>query len=156
MTLDLLGDKWTLLVVRDLLFLDKRKFGELAASPEGIPTNILTDRLRRLEECGVLVKVPYLSRPRRFEYHLTERGLDLLPVLRAMIQWGHRHLPGTGSPPPGALEKIGGAHEQAAVAPSPPPLSQLPPRPRRERGDKKKEGGRWDRGTGVKSGPCLP
>jgi len=127
MTLDLLGDKWTLLVVRDLLFLGKRKFGELAASPEGIPTNILTDRLRRLEECGVLVKVPYLSRPQRYEYHLTERGMDLLPVLRAIIQWGHRHLPGTGSPPPGALERL--AELMSRQAPSPPAPLPAPPTP---------------------------
>jgi len=53
-TLDLLGDKWTLLVVRDLLFVGKRRFGEFLESPEGIPTNILTDRLRRLEEHGVV------------------------------------------------------------------------------------------------------
>lgn len=104
-TLDLLGDKWTLLVVRDILFFGKRRFGELAASPEGIPTNILSDRLRRLEECGVLVKAPYLTRPQRYEYHLTERGRDLLPVLRAMIEWANRHLPGTAKAPPGMLEK---------------------------------------------------
>jgi len=104
-TLDLLGDKWTLLVVRDLLFFGKRRFGELASSPEGIPTNILSDRLRRLEECGVVVKVPYESRPQRYEYHLTERGNDLTPVLRAMIQWAQTHLPGVAmAPPPGMMK----------------------------------------------------
>jgi DNA-binding HxlR family transcriptional regulator len=113
-TLDLLGDKWTLLVVRDLLFFGKRRFGELASSPEGIPTNILSDRLRRLEECGVVVKVPYVSRPQRYEYHLTERGNDLTPVLRAMIHWAQSHLPGTAmAPPPGLLVR---ATEAAATA----------------------------------------
>jgi DNA-binding HxlR family transcriptional regulator len=100
-TLELVGDKWTLLVVRDLLLFDKRRFGEILSSPEGIPTNILADRLRRLEESGLVTKVPYPSRPQRHEYHLTPKGADLLPVLRAMIEWASRHLPGTGAPPPG-------------------------------------------------------
>ena len=81
--LDLLGDKWTLLVIRDLLFFGRRRFNELQSSPEGIPTNILSDRLRRLEEHGVLVKVPYQTRPPRHEYHLTPKGADLLPIPRA-------------------------------------------------------------------------
>jgi DNA-binding HxlR family transcriptional regulator len=93
--LDLLGDKWTLLVVRDLLFVGKRRFGEFLASPEGIPTNILTERLRRLEECGIVARTPYQERPQRFEYHLTRKGTDLLPVLRAIAEWARRHIPGT-------------------------------------------------------------
>ncbi|HET9209833.1 MAG TPA: helix-turn-helix domain-containing protein [Thermoanaerobaculia bacterium] len=104
-TLDLLGDKWTLLVVRDLLFVGKRRFGELLESPEGIPTNILSDRLRRLEEHGVVEKSLYSSRPRRYEYRLTARGADLFPVLRAMAEWGLRHLPGTAAPPEEVLRK---------------------------------------------------
>jgi DNA-binding HxlR family transcriptional regulator len=101
--LDILGDRWTLLVVRDLLFLGKRRFGELLASPESIPTNILTDRLRRLEESGIVVKVPYQTRPQRFEYHPTAKGTDLLPILKAMIDWGQRHIPGTPESPPRAV-----------------------------------------------------
>lgn len=109
-TLDLLGDKWTLLVVRDLLFLRKRRFGEFLESPEGIPTNILTDRLRRLEEHGVVEKSLYSERPRRYEYRLTARGAELFPVLRAMAEWGLRHLPGTSAPP---AEVLQGAYERA-------------------------------------------
>jgi DNA-binding HxlR family transcriptional regulator len=104
--LDLLGDKWTLLVIRDLLFFGKRRFNELQSSAEGIPTNILSDRLRRLEEHGAIVKVLYQTRPQRHEYHLTPKGADLLPVLRAMIEWANRHLPGTATPPPGFLERV--------------------------------------------------
>jgi DNA-binding HxlR family transcriptional regulator len=104
-TLDLLGDRWTLLVVRDLLFFGKHRFGDFLTSFEGIPTNILTDRLRRLEECGVVVKVPYSSRPQRYEYHLTAKGTDLLPVLRAMAKWAHRHIPGMPSMPPEFLDQ---------------------------------------------------
>ncbi len=104
-TLDLLGDKWTLLVVRDLLFLRKRRFGEFLESPEGIPTNILSDRLRRLEEHGVVEKSLYSRHPRRYEYQLTARGADLFPVLRAMAEWGLRHLPGTTAPPQEILQR---------------------------------------------------
>ncbi|HEV8580747.1 MAG TPA: helix-turn-helix domain-containing protein [Thermoanaerobaculia bacterium] len=104
--LDLLGDKWTLLVVRDLLFFDKHRFGDFTNSLEGIPTNILTDRLRRLEDAGVVVKVPYSSRPQRFEYHLTPKGADLFPILRAMIEWAGRHVPGVGKATPEQLEQV--------------------------------------------------
>jgi DNA-binding HxlR family transcriptional regulator len=109
-TLDLLGDRWTLLVVRDLLFVGKRRFGEFLESPEGIPTNILSDRLRRLEEHGVVEKSLYSSRPQRYEYRLTARGADLFHVLLAMAEWGLRHLPGTTAPPE---EVLRGAYEAA-------------------------------------------
>ena len=95
----------TLLVIRDLLFFGKRRFNELQSSAEGIPTNILSDRLRRLEEHGAIIKVPYQARPPRHEYHLTPKGADLLTVLRAMIEWANRHIPGTALPPPGFLER---------------------------------------------------
>jgi DNA-binding HxlR family transcriptional regulator len=111
-TLDILGDRWTLLVVRDLLFQGKRRFGELLASPESIPTNILADRLRRLEETGVVVKVPYQTRPQRFEYHPTAKGTDLFPILLAIIDWASRHIPGTPSMP----EKLQKLREQAEAA----------------------------------------
>ena len=93
-TLDLLGDKWTLLVVRDLLFLRKRRFGEFLESPEHIPTNILTDRLRRLEEHGVVEKALYQQHPRRYEYRLTPKGLDLYPIVMAIVHWGDVHMSG--------------------------------------------------------------
>ena len=102
--LDLLGDRWTLLVIRDLLFLGKRRFGELLSSPEGIPTNILSDRLRRLEEGGLVEKAAYQLRPPRHEYQLTPKGMDLLPVLRTLVEWALRHLPACEAPPPGVLE----------------------------------------------------
>ena len=114
-TLDLLGDRWTLLVIRDLLLLGKRRFGELLASPEGIPTNILTDRLRRLEECGIVVKAPYQDRPQRCEYHLTRKGTDLLPVLTAIAEWARRHIPGVpAATPPEFVENVKEAIRRAA------------------------------------------
>lgn len=103
--LDLIGDKWTLLVIRDLLFLGNRRFGELLSSPEKIPTNILSDRLRRLEDCGLVVKVSYQERPPRYEYQLTAKGADLFPVLRALAGWANRHIPGTMVPPRELAEK---------------------------------------------------
>lgn len=93
-SLDLLGDKWTLLVVRDLL-LGKRTYGELQASPEGVPTNILADRLKKLQAQGIVEKTVYQERPRRYAYHLTDKGSDLMPVLRSMVQWANKHVPGT-------------------------------------------------------------
>ena len=93
--LDLLGDKWSLLVIRDLMFTDKRQYGEFLASPEGIPTNILAERLKRLEGYGIISKQPYQERPVRYRYQLTERGHDLRPVLVAMIQWANQHMPDT-------------------------------------------------------------
>lgn len=92
--LDILGDKWTLLVVRDLT-LGRTRFKEFMESPEGIPTNILTERLARLERGGVLEKRPVPSGVRRHTYHLTEKGEALGPILLAMKEWGLRYEEGT-------------------------------------------------------------
>jgi DNA-binding HxlR family transcriptional regulator len=101
--LDIVGDSWTLLVIRDLLFYDKHRFADFLASPEGISTNILAERLQRLERCGLVEKRAYQERPRRYEYVLTARGYDLLPVVRAVITWGKTHVPGTAKHPPAGL-----------------------------------------------------
>src|SRR6266540_1729237 len=82
-TLDVLGDRWTLLVVRDLMR-RKRRFAELADSPERIPTNILADRLKRLVGLGVVESRQYSAHPPRAEYQLTAKGEDLRPVLGTM------------------------------------------------------------------------
>ena len=93
-SLDLLGDKWTLLVVRDLL-LGKTTYTDFQKSPEGIPTNILAERLKRLQSAGIIEKSRYQERPKRYAYHLTKKGNDLRPVLSAMIDWGNKYIPGT-------------------------------------------------------------
>jgi DNA-binding HxlR family transcriptional regulator len=93
-TLDLIGDKWSLLVVRDLLH-GKQTFGELLESPEGIPTNLLADRLKRLEEAGIVVANAYQERPVRYAYTLTDKGEALGEVLLALVNWGRKHIPGT-------------------------------------------------------------
>ena len=97
-TLDILGDRWTLLVVRDLVR-GKRRFAELVESAERIPTNILADRLKRLVSLGVVQSRRYSDRPPRLEYQLTEKGEDLRPVLRAMVEWGIKHAGGRVPPP---------------------------------------------------------
>lgn len=99
-TLDLVGDKWSLLVVRDL-FRGSATYGELQNSFEGIPTNILADRLRKLEEAGIIAKSAYQQRPVRYSYELTRKGKSLGDVLLAIVRWGKTHIPGTqvlGSP----------------------------------------------------------
>ena len=93
-SLDLLGDKWTLLVVRDLL-LGKTTYSEFLHSPEGIPTNILAERLKRLQAAGIIDKARYQDRPVRYAYQLTAKGRDLGAVLSAMIDWGNKYIPGT-------------------------------------------------------------
>lgn len=95
--LDIVGDKWTLLVIRDL-FLGKRRYGEFQSSPEAIPTNILADRLKRLEAAGLIKKVYYQDNPPRAEYFLTSRGADLGPTLRTMLDWGEKYLPNVKVP----------------------------------------------------------
>jgi DNA-binding HxlR family transcriptional regulator len=101
--LDLLGDRWTLLVIRDLLLYDKRRFAEFLASPERIATNILADRLERLERCGLVERRPAADHAARSEYHPTARGWDLAPVLRELIRWGQQHVPGTAKQPPAGV-----------------------------------------------------
>lgn len=92
--LEIVGDKWTLLVVRDLLF-GKHTFKELQASPEKIPTNILADRLKRLEKSGLVRRELYQERPKRYAYYLTEKGRDLEPVMLSLIVWSNKHIPDT-------------------------------------------------------------
>jgi DNA-binding HxlR family transcriptional regulator len=103
--LDLLGDRWTLLVIRDLLFFGKHRFAEFLASPEGISTNILAERLERLERCELVERRRYLERPAREEYTLTARGQELRPVLVELIRWGQHHVPGVAQRPPAGVAK---------------------------------------------------
>jgi len=96
--LEIFGDKWTLLVLRDLLLKGKQHFRELQASEEGIATNILADRLKRLEEQGIIVGETDPDDRRRVRYRATEKGIALLPVLVEIAAWGARHDAHTGAP----------------------------------------------------------
>ena len=95
-SLELVGERWTMLVVREV-FLGHRRFDEIAARL-GVARNVLTARLARLVEEGVLERVRYQERPQRFEYRLTEKGLDLWPVLITMMQFGDRYYAPDGPP----------------------------------------------------------
>lgn len=94
--LDLVGDKWSLLIVRDMLLFDKHRFSDFLAADEGITTNILADRLKRLEQYGILEKTPYQHNPVRYDYHLTNKGQALKPMIMEMVKWGLTYIPGTG------------------------------------------------------------
>jgi len=93
-SLDLVGDKWSLLVVRDLLR-GNVTYKELQNSPERIPTNILADRLKKLEYANLVAKSAYQEHPPRYAYRLTEKGKELGDVLLAFVRWGKKHIPGT-------------------------------------------------------------
>ena len=105
-TLDLIGDKWSLLIVRDLLFGCSR-YGELLKSGEGIPTNILSQRLRHLENAGIIERHDS-SQPRaRYEYRLTAAGRALGPAVRALAEWGRGEIAGTRPLPRRAAARKG-------------------------------------------------
>lgn len=82
--------------MRDMLIHDRHRYGEFLAADEGITTNILADRLKRLEQYGIIEKTPYQTNPVRYDYHLTERGMELKPIIWGMIDWGLKHVPGSG------------------------------------------------------------
>jgi DNA-binding HxlR family transcriptional regulator len=89
-SLELIGDRWTLLIVRDLV-LGLRRFDEFLESL-GVASNVLSDRLNRLADDGIIERVRYSERPERFEYQLTPKGRELGLVLLALMQWGDRHI----------------------------------------------------------------
>ena len=96
--LETFGDPWSLLIIRDIVYFRKKTYGEFLESDEGMATNILASRLAHLEQQGFLVKKPSLSDKRKEEYALTEKGLDLIPVLVEMANWSAQHDPHTAAP----------------------------------------------------------
>lgn len=95
LTLEAIGDKWSLLVIRDIVFGGKRHFRELLNSEEGISSNILADRLKALTGAGILTRADDPAHKQKVIYSLTERGIELLPILAAMSAWGVRYMPVT-------------------------------------------------------------
>jgi DNA-binding HxlR family transcriptional regulator len=92
LTLEQLGDRWSLIVIRDVMFGNRRSYGELLAqSEEGIASNILADRLKRLTALGLLTKRPDPDHRQKGTYSLTEAGIQLVPLLAQMAAWGRRH-----------------------------------------------------------------
>lgn len=96
--LEALGDTWTLLIIRDLMFKGRKTFKEFLEAEEGIASNILTDRLQRLEALAIIAKRQDPDDARKFDYRLTEAGIDLAPTLLEMILWSAKHFK-TGAPP---------------------------------------------------------
>ncbi len=111
-TLDLVGDRWTLLVLRDLFF-GAHYFDDFSESEEGIASNVLGDRLRKLEQAGLVSRKPDEHDGRRVRYALTERGKSLKPVLVAIARWGVENIEGTRPRLP--LDQLYGRSPRAKV-----------------------------------------
>jgi DNA-binding HxlR family transcriptional regulator len=111
LALEIFGDRWSLLIVRDLMFAGKRHYRELLQSEEGISSNILAERLGKLVEAGILTKEEDPSHKQKAIYSLTPKGVDLLPVLANIGIWGRKYLPVTkeSGANAAALEKGGPA-----------------------------------------------
>ena len=90
-SVEMLGDRWSLLIIRDMMVRGYRTFKEFLSSDERIATNILADRLRRLEAYGIISSEPDPSDGRKLFYHLTAKGMDLAPVLTEMVLWAAAH-----------------------------------------------------------------
>ena len=96
-SLEIFGDRWSLLIIRDLMVRGYRTFKDFETAGERIATNILSDRLRKLEQHGIIVTETEKTDARKVNYRLTEKGIDLAPVLLELLIWGARHEP-TGAP----------------------------------------------------------
>lgn len=103
-TLDLIGDRWTLVILRDLVN-GKARYKDFLDSPEKIASNILTARLTAMESAGLIESSLYQQRPKRYQYKLTANGAALLPVLQAICRWGEGHLPKRWKAPPAFMRK---------------------------------------------------
>lgn len=97
-SLDIFGDRWTLLILRDLLLQEKRRYREFLTSDEGVASNILSDRLKRLELAGIITRQADPEDKRQIIYAVTPKGRSLLPVLLELAAWGATHDKETGAP----------------------------------------------------------
>lgn len=97
-TLDVVGDKWTLLLIRDIGLFDKHRNKDFQEADERIPSNILAGRLKQLVEQGLVEKHLYQEHPPRYEYHLTKSGRELLPVIKSMAKWAINNIDGVNIP----------------------------------------------------------
>ena len=97
-TLDVVGDKWSLLLVRDIALFGKHRNKDFQEATENIPSNILANRLKQLVETGLIEKCLYQEHPPRYEYYLTEAGKGLLPVIKAMAEWAETYIDGVTIP----------------------------------------------------------
>jgi DNA-binding HxlR family transcriptional regulator len=96
--LDLLGDRWSLLILRDLVFRGFREYGQFLGADEGISTNILAERLERLTCAGIIVRHEHPTDGKKYVYRLTEKGIDLIPTLIELAVWGAKYVPDNTAP----------------------------------------------------------
>lgn len=96
--LDLLGDRWSLVIVRDLMFRGFREYGQFLAAGEGISTNILAERLERLTCAGIVLRTEHPTDGKKYVYRLTEKGVDLAPLMIELALWGTKHVPDNAAP----------------------------------------------------------
>lgn len=96
--LDVLGDRWSLIIVRDLVFKGLREFGQFLGADEGISTNILSERLERLQCAGIIVRSDHPEDGKKYVYRLTEKGVDLIPLLIQLVLWGAKYTPNHAAP----------------------------------------------------------
>lgn len=96
--LDILGDKWTLLLIRDIGLFGRHRYKDFQESKENMPSNILATRLARMVKCGLLEKRPYQDNPPRYDYHLTSRSEELVPLVKSLAMWSAKHVSGVKIP----------------------------------------------------------
>jgi len=99
-SLDIFGDRWSLLIVRDLMLHKTRTYGDFTKSEEKIATNILANRLQVLEDHGIIIKLPYPDNKVKVLYQLSKKGIDLIPVVIEIALWGGKHLANTDESSP--------------------------------------------------------
>src|SRR3954452_14570616 len=109
-SLEIFGDRWSLLIIRDLILRSYRTYKEFLSSEEGIATNILAERLQRLEKNGIITTSRDAEDRRKIVYRLTEKGIDLAPILVELVLWSAQHEE-TGAPP-AAIRKMRAKREQ--------------------------------------------
>lgn len=104
-TLDIAGDRWTFVILRDMLT-GKSRYAQFLQSPERITTNVLAARLKEMEQNGLVTKTPYQTKPMRYEYALSEKGRMLQGVLQQMCLWANRYVPGTWEAPEKFMQPV--------------------------------------------------
>jgi DNA-binding HxlR family transcriptional regulator len=104
-TLDIIGDRWSLVIIRDLIN-GKSRYSDFLASPERITTSVLADRLERLTASGLVDAHAYQANPRRYEYRLTAKGEAMLPILQEICRWANRYMPETWTAPDAFMSRV--------------------------------------------------
>ena len=97
--LELLGDRWSLLLIRESVFMGRREYGDFLQMMEGISTNVLADRLEKLVRGGIFTKHPHPTNKRKSYFEITDKGFELLPVLMELSKWGEKHIEESVAPP---------------------------------------------------------